>query len=49
MRGKRAQDKIIDRITDILAYMALPITYPLMLWQWRKWQKKRNQEIQKYK
>jgi len=49
MRGISTKDKIIDWITDIIAYAALPITYPLMLWRWRKWQKKRKEEKKQFK
>jgi len=43
------RDKLWDHFTTIIAYALLPITYPLMLWRWRKWKHKRNQEIKKYK
>ena len=46
------KDKTFDKITTIIAYALLPITYPLHLWKYRNWKKKRKQEertrIKKY-
>ena len=41
--------KFIDKLTDIIAYAALPITLPIHLWQTRHWKKKREDEIKQLK
>ena len=44
---KTRKDKLIDWETGVVSYMALPITYPLMLWQGRN--KTDDNKIIKYK
>ena len=40
------KDRTIDKITDIIAYALLPITYPLHLWKYRdKGKKKKHENI----
>jgi len=41
--------QFINKLTDIIAYAALPITLPLHLWKYRNWKKKRENEVNKYK
>jgi len=41
--------KIINKLTDIIAYAALPITLPIFLWKTRNWGKKRKDEINQVK
>ena len=43
------KDKTFDKITDIIAYALLPITYPLHLWKYRNWGKKRKDETNRTK
>ena len=40
------KDKILDKITDIIAYALLPITLPIHLWKTRNWGKK-NKKFKK--
>jgi hypothetical protein len=43
--------KFIDKLTDIIAYGLLPITYPIHLWKYRNWKrnvKKKQPKTKKY-